>query len=564
MYTPDRPLGEPMNPTRLSRSVSRYAMVALVASAGLAATYGAAPAADAQTRTVRAYIPPDELVSFPAGMAMDEFISLVNPVFRRVTGKSVVDPEDRDSPIGVSLNGVHFVDAFELVLDRQNLDFRETEGYFIIEEPAVIIDQTIVATTSDQQTITQIDAGPRAVGGGTSAASVSAQEREIHISAIVFELNRSRSNEVGTNWATLFGEASGGEGGTGGQTGGSDGGAGAGDVTFFVNAGSFFDALDGFVQASSDRVPISQLAGLFRWFEENGYGQTLASPSVTVRSGIQGKMQSGEDIPINTRDFQGNTLTQFISTGTIIDVTPTLIVEEIDGQEIEFIHLDVKVEKSNSRIINGSVGVFKNDVQTEVMLLDGEMTAIGGLTSTDESFSRKGIPILKDLPILSYIFGYRSRTETQKELVVVLQAEVMDDLRTRMRAPSRDGRILEDARDRVRERLNRMNSGAGDRMEDLDTMGPIEVDAREDSKPLAAHAAGRVRAPVLSRGPGRFCALEASGARGCILSHAKFCGFAHLSGLWRGCDECCAGKHGLAPGYARLGSDSAPAVRAKR
>ncbi|OZC01992.1 hypothetical protein BSZ36_02750 [Rubricoccus marinus] len=454
-------------------------MVALVAAAGLAATYGAAPAANAQTRTVRAYIPPDELVSFPAGMPMDEFISLVNPVFRRVTGKSVVDPEDREDPIGVSLNGVHFVDAFELVLDRQNLDFRETEGYFIIEEPAVIIDQTIVATTSDQQTITQIDAGPRAVGGGSNAASVSAQEREIHISAIVFELNRNKSREVGTNWASIFGEASAESGAsTGGNTGGGTQGESSG-VTFFLDAGSFFDALDGFIQASSDRVPLSQLASLFRYFEENGYGQTLASPSVTVRSGIQGKMQSGEDIPINTRDFQGNTLTQFISTGTIIDVTPTLIVEEVDGQEIEFIHLDVKVEKSNSRIINGSVGVFKNDVQTEVMLLDGEMTAIGGLTSTDETYSRKGVPILKDIPILSFIFGYTSRQETQKELVVVLQAEVMDDLRTRMRAPSRDGEILEDARDRVRQRLNRLNDGAGDRMEDLDTMGPIEVDARD-------------------------------------------------------------------------------------
>ena len=39
---------------------------------------------------------------------------------------------------------------------------------------------------------------------------------------------------------------------------------------------------------------------------------------------------------------------------------------------VEFIHLDVKVEKSSSRIINGNVGVFKNDVQTQVMLLDGE------------------------------------------------------------------------------------------------------------------------------------------------------------------------------------------------
>ena len=36
---------------------------------------------------------------------------LINPVFLRVTGKRVVDPMDRTEPIGIALNGVHFLDA---------------------------------------------------------------------------------------------------------------------------------------------------------------------------------------------------------------------------------------------------------------------------------------------------------------------------------------------------------------------------------------------------------------------------------------------------------------------
>ena len=460
---------------RPTRSATGLALAALVAAAGLCAPLAVSAQGTTTSRTVRAYIPPDELVSFPAETPMDEFISLVNPVFRRVTGKSIVDPNDRQVPIGVSLNGVHFVDAFELVLDRQNLDFRETDGYFIIEEPAVIIDQTVVATTTDQQTITQIDAGPRVVGGGGAvAAEVSAQDREVRISAIIFQLNRSKAKEVGTNWASLFGEAAG-EGGA--AAGAEEGGENAG-VTFFVDGGSFFDVLDGYLQASSDRIPLTQLLSLFRYFEELGYGQTISSPSVVVRSGQQGKMQSGEDIPINTRDFQGNTITQFISTGTIIDVTPTLITEDVDGETVEFIHMDVKVEKSSSRIINGSVGVFKNDVTTQVMLLDGEQTALGGLTSTEESFSRKGVPFLKDIPVLGYLFGFTARTETQQELVIVLQADVIDALSDRRRMdPTQD--LLDKARDRVRQRLNRFNDGAGDRLEDIEALDLIETDARD-------------------------------------------------------------------------------------
>ena len=469
MTTPRTPVD------RLRRATARVAVAATVAAGAFGWLAATAPAAEAQ-QVVSAYIPPDELVSFPSATPMDDFIRLVNPVFRRVTGKSVVDPEDREGAIGVSLNGVHFIDAFELVLDRQNLDFRETDGYFIIEEPQPVIDVNLVAATTDQQSVAQIDAGPRVVGGGT-AAEVSAREREVRISAIIFELNRSKAREVGTNWGALFGEAS-------GEGSGSGTGTGSGQEEddrpqFFLNASSFIDALDGFIETSTDRLEIGLLLNVFRWFEDQGYGQTLASPSVTVRSGEQGRMQSGEDIPINVRDFQGNTITQYISTGTIIDVTPTLIQEDIDGDMVEFVAMDVKVEKSNARPQGDQLAVAKNDVTTQVMLLDGEQTVIGGLISTNESQSRRGVPILMDVPVLSYLFSYKTTQRTQNELIVVLQADVVEDLRTRS-ANAYDGRQLEEARQRFRDRMNRFNSGAGDRYDQLDVEGTIEI--QEDAE----------------------------------------------------------------------------------
>src|SRR5690606_37816330 len=86
-------------------------------------------------RTV-AYVSPDELVSFPSETGFSDFVRLINPTFLRVTGKAVVDPMDRTDAIGVALNGIHFIDAFELVLARAGLDFRESEHYFIIQDPA--------------------------------------------------------------------------------------------------------------------------------------------------------------------------------------------------------------------------------------------------------------------------------------------------------------------------------------------------------------------------------------------------------------------------------------------
>lgn len=428
-------------------------------------------------RRVLSYIPQDELVSFLPTTQFNDFIRLSNPVFLRVTGKALVDPMDRTDPIGVSLNGVHFIDAFELVLDRAGLDFRESERYFVIQEQAAQAITTDAAAMGDGFGLGRMTDGPEVDLPAT------ADSREIRIDAIIFELNTNRLRETGTNWASLFGEASA-SSSSGGSSGGSTGGSGDSAVEvprFSVNGESFFDAIDGFISTSTDEVDISVLLKLFRWFEVNGYGETVASPSVSVQSGEQGRMQSGSDIPVNLQDFQGNTITQFISTGIIIDVTPTLINDPSaaeTGEAVEFVHLNIKVEKSAGRPSEAGITIDKSDVNTQVLLLDGEQTVIGGLYSTEESTTRKGIPILRDIPLLKYLFSYSTRSVLQKELVVVLQASVVDSLPTRAGMPIRQN-LYQDERESLRERLNQFRPDAGAR---YDTITPdMEREADRDA-----------------------------------------------------------------------------------
>ena len=422
-------------------------------------------------RRVLSYIPPDQLVSFLPTTQFNEFIRIMNPVFLRVTGKALVDPLDRTDAIGVSLNGIHFIDAFELVLDRAGLDFRESERYFVIHERAA------QAITTDAMAL----GGPMGLGPINAGASpdlpATAASREIRIDAIIFELNANKFRDTGTNWATLFGEAtSSGSGSTGSSGGESD----VEIPRFFVNGESFFDAIDSFITTSTTQVDMSVLLRLFRWFETQGYGETIASPSVSVLSGEQGRMQSGSDIPINLQDFQGNTITQFISTGIIIDVTPTLISDPSageNGEPLEFVHLEIKVEKSAARPTEAGLTIDKSDVRTQVLLLDGEQTIIGGLYSTEESTTRKGIPILRDIPLIKYLFSYSTRTVIQKELVVVLQVRVVDSLPTRAGQPLREN-LYQEERRTLRERLDRFRPGSG---EHYDTITP---DANSDAANL--------------------------------------------------------------------------------
>ncbi|HLA63989.1 MAG TPA: type II and III secretion system protein, partial [Rhodothermales bacterium] len=393
----------------------------------------------------------------------NEFIQLINPIFLRVTGKRVVDPMDRTEPIGVSLNGVHFIDAFELVLDRAALDFRESADYFVVENPEITPTSDEVAAAGVP---VQVLPTALAAGGGTVPAT--AESREIRIDAIIFEVNNTRVRELGTNWSTLFAQASSSSGsgtGTGGTgTGTGTGSSGSGAPQLSINASSFFEAIDGIISSSTDQLELGFLLGLFRYFETQGIGRTLASPSVTVQSGQQGRIQSGSDIPINIQDFQGNTITQFISTGVIIDVTPTLIIDTSGDEPVEFVHLDVKVERSAGRPTAAGIVIDKNNVDTQVLLVDGEQTVIGGLTSTEESVERRGVPILRDIPLLNFFFSYKNRTLVQKELMVVLQVRVVDPVRERQGRPA-PADLYRQYRDRTRGNVDQFRPGTTDELQ---------------------------------------------------------------------------------------------------
>lgn len=421
---------------------------------GIARTAGAQD--EALRRQIRTYIPPDQLVSFLPSTPFDRFVQFLNPIIQRVTAKQVIDPDARKHPIGISIAGMHFLDALELVLAYNNLQYRETEQFFMIEtapESNLILDSEAALRTAE---------GGGVVPGLTGPPATLAT-REIRINAILFEINHTVSKDFGIDWSVILGETQGGQGGQqGGQQGGSSGEGQQQGINIFLNTDELIPDNDYFV--FPDQINLKDINSLIRLAEVNGLGETIASPTITVQSGQLGSIQVGSDIPVQVRDFSGNAVTQFFKTGIIIDVTPTLITEPIadtlGSPELSFIHLDVKVEKSGSRPSPAGIVIDRNQATTQVLLLDQEQTIIGGLYSTDESFTRSGIPILKDLPPwffgLRYIFGRTQRSETQKELIIVLQAEIIEPLLARSQSPYRTN-LLQANRDAVQRALQRFN-----------------------------------------------------------------------------------------------------------
>ncbi|MEM1094855.1 MAG: type II and III secretion system protein [Bacteroidota bacterium] len=402
-------------------------------------------------RVIRTYVPPDQLVSFQPQTPFPQFIEFINPIFERLSGKIVIDPEQRAIPIDINITGMHYLDAFELVLNYNDLTYRETDRYFIIEE-------LNVAPT-----------GPLAAEGGVVADSTAqaalqpatSATREIKINAILFQVNQTKARELGVNYGAIFGQQAGGGGAAGGAVGGGLNQENQTGINLTLKTDELFDPLRNVV-IGPDAIPFSELGRLFRVMEDEGIGQTIGNPSVSVQSGKSGRIQVGSDIPIQTSDFAGNTRTEFVQTGIIINVVPTL-VEETDpetGQTFSFVHLIVNVENSSGQPSAIGTVINRSTATTEKLLLDGEQTVIGGLYNSVEQKGRRGVPILKNLPLLKHVFSIGTTTVSQQELLIFIQADVLDPLPTRARQVVDSA--METYRDERQRMLERFRQGEGE------------------------------------------------------------------------------------------------------
>jgi len=403
-------------------------------------------------RQIRSFVPPDQLVSFRPETPFNQFIDFLNPIFQRVTGKQVIDPETRTQAIGISIAGMHFFDALELVLQINDLTYRETDRFFMVEP--LPPDQPLTSVPDVAGTLQE-----------SAALHASLDSREIQINATLFAVNLTKARDTGIDWNVFFcGETAGGSGGQG-QTGTTGGETNTG-VNFFLDTRDLANAIDD-VLIIPNQINMREVTQFFRLLEREGLGETIANPRVTVQSGEQGRIQVGTDFPFVTRDFSGNTITQFVSTGIIVEVTPTLITQPVvdttGAPLLDFIHLNVRVENSAGQVSPAGPIVDRNTATTQVLLLNGEQTIIGGLYSTEDQVNRRGIPLLKDLPGwffgIRYLAGVTQRTQIQRELLILLEARLVDPLRARANRPF-DEDLLEQRRRQIEETIRRA-LGAG-------------------------------------------------------------------------------------------------------
>ncbi|MBE0645240.1 MAG: type II and III secretion system protein [Bacteroidetes bacterium] len=377
---------------------------------------------------VREYTAPDELISIDAVTSFDKAISIFNTASKRFRNKPIIFDGTESSPIGINIVHMHWQDAFELVLRAKGYWFEENEDFARVYE---------LQKSSSKSDTSKL------------AANQAISSREVQIAAVFFEANRSELERLGLDWFltntttnTQIGVTTSNTGTTVFESQSGDGGATEielGNITTLAIGNG-----------------TAELLAALKALQSENLGELISSPNITVRSGEKGRIQVGQDFSVKQKDFSGNTTERFFSTGTIIEVTPTVLVKD----SLEFVNLEITAERSTFQPDPVTTIINKTVANTSVILIDGEETVVGGLVSNDTKSLRRGVPFLKDLPWwvfgLRYLFGYEELTVDKKELIIVLRADIVPSIEKRVARKIAEIQSGQTALQRESERLDNL------------------------------------------------------------------------------------------------------------
>jgi len=152
-----------------------------------------------------------------------------------------------------------------------------------------------------------------------------------------------------------------------------------------------------------------------------------AEPLVTTSDNTAASILVGERTPIRTIDVGAQTGTPvatvtFEETGIKLEVTPHVTNS---GQ----ILLKIHAENSSIEVAPADIGFTLRTQQatSEILVRDGETAVIGGLTVTQITVSKSGIPYLVDLPFIGRLFGFSTRREERRDLLILVTPHIIED-----------------------------------------------------------------------------------------------------------------------------------------
>lgn len=238
-------------------------------------------------------------------------------------------------------------------------------------------------------------------------------QRQVAVEVRIMEVTLDESTQTGVNWQTYL----------------------DGDVQFEQDAiGDPTFMPEGFVQMVADT---KHLFGVVQALSSTGNLQMVSTPRVTTLNNQKAIVRIVREDVYFLATVQPAVVSNGVATEPVVSYTPQTVpvgvvldvTPQVGGDRVVTLNVHptisdvVAVAKSPNEDTAPVLSV--RELDTVGTVPDGQTMLIAGLISERERRVRSGVPVLKDLPVLGFLFGRTTSEKYKVELVMMLTPTVM-------------------------------------------------------------------------------------------------------------------------------------------
>ncbi|WP_428608853.1 type IV pilus secretin PilQ [Sedimenticola sp.] len=160
--------------------------------------------------------------------------------------------------------------------------------------------------------------------------------------------------------------------------------------------------------------------------QTEGKGEIVSSPRVVTSDQKTAVIKQGVEVPYQEASSSGATSVSFKEAVLKLEVTPHITPDDR-------VIMDLSITKDNpdfSRSILGVPPVDTRQIETSVLVDNGETVVLGGVFERTETHNKERVPFFGDLPYVGFLFKQELRKDENKELLIFVTPKILKDTLT--------------------------------------------------------------------------------------------------------------------------------------
>jgi type IV pilus assembly protein PilQ len=164
-----------------------------------------------------------------------------------------------------------------------------------------------------------------------------------------------------------------------------------------------------------------QIQAKLQALESENKADIISTPRITTVNNRMARILVGKEVPLITLDEAGNAITELKKVGITLEVTPYINSDDMITMDL---HPEVS-DLSQQSTIQGGIVFNTTEADTRVMVHAGETAVIGGLIRTSEIHYKRGVPWLREIPLLGKLFGSSDKRTEKREVLIFVTPSII-------------------------------------------------------------------------------------------------------------------------------------------